>query len=483
MSADNRSKAESVIVGMAKLPASLVAARCAFQEPVIEAPQDAEVFECELEVIDGVATLRLSETRVPGNPGVQGYGPGAGVANNFDTNRTYRPYAARGLGRNFGLYHQTYLDSDAYQRGLSKIVEGLTTGHWYVEPVTCADADTQYLADMQALYVQDVLFGIQGGWDKHVLEALYALVAGFAPFVRVTDGFGQIRALSFRYPSQVEGWLTNVEQSELLGAKFGNAGGQGSDTYIVSADNLLLYQFNAVGNNWEGISPLRGVLKYAKMLELFIQIEACAAEKYGCPVTYVERPVGQYDKSADDAVVEMLDSFVATDNAVILLPGGYKITVASPAGQVPDFEPIKRYLNEQIAMALTAEGALVGLNGVGAYNVAEMKDAQALRTLIFYAKFICSAINGTNVPYNGVVAQIVENLADPELRTRFRGRLPKLRWALSAEQDETSVEQVISAKSAGLLTWSDEDEAWLRKRLKLPARLANTETMTQGGTP
>lgn len=454
-----------------RLPQALVEARKAFHARVIDELPDGEVFEMELVVDAGVATLQLKDGKrtPPGNPGVQGYGPGGGVANNFDHKPTYRPYNARGLNRNFGLYHQTYLDSAAYQRGLGKIVEGLTTGHWYVEPVSCADEYTQRLADVQAEQVQKVLFGIEGGWSKHVLEALYAYIAGFAPFIRVTDGFGQLRGLSFRYPSQVNRWYTNPQESELLGVEFGAASG-GTDTYRIAAHELLLYQVNAVGNNWEGISPLRGVLKYAKMYELFLQIEACAAEKYGCPVTFVERPTGQYDKSSDDAVVAMLDAFVATDNAVLLLPGGYKVTVASPTGQVPDFEPIKRYLNEQIALALTAEGALVGLNGQGAYNLAEMKDTQALRTLAYYARWIADAINGTGLAYNGVIAGIVAHLPHERLREHFHGELPKLRWSLSAEQDETSVEQVISAKVAGLITWTPEDETWLRARLKLTTR-------------
>lgn len=461
------------------LPASLVRAREEFQAPLVDVSPLSEDLECELTVVDGVATLRLMEV-APGSPGVQGYAPGGGVANNFDEKRTYHPYSARGLNRNFGLYHQTYLDSAAYQRGLAKIYEGLTTGHWYVEPVVCQDVETQELADLQALCVQTILFGIQGGWSKHVQEALYALVAGFAPFIRVTDGFGQLKGLSFRYPSQVHRWFTNRSQSELLGVEFYNAAqDEAGTTYKISASDLLLYQFNAVGNNWEGISPLRGVLKYAKMYDLFLQIEACAAEKYGCPVTFVERPVGQYDRADDARVTAMLDAFVATDNAVLLLPGGYKVTVASPQGQVPDFEPIKRYLNEQIAMALTAEGALVGMNGVGSYNMAEIKDAQALRTLVFYAKFITDAINGTNVPFNGIIAHIVENLPDDLLRMRINGELPRLRWSLSAEQDTTSVEQIISAKTAGLLTWSEEDEAMLRRKLKLPARVASSTGVAQ----
>lgn len=468
----------------AKLPAALIEARSRFDAPIVEpVPASSEVLDIELDKSGDTPVLRLSE-RVPGNAGVQGYGPGGGVANNFDRKPTYAPYRARGMSRDFGLYHQAYLDSAAYQRGLSKIVEGLTTGFWSVEAVACHDEETQELADLQALYVQDILFGISGGWSKHVLEALQVLVYGFAPFCRVTDAFGQLKKLSFRYPSQIYRWITDEHESEFIAAEFYNGSRETSDgvTYVKAAGELLVYQFNAVGNNFEGISPMRGVLKFMMAYDLLQQLEMCAAEKFGCPVTFVERPPGAYDKVDDDRLIEVLDAFTAADNAVILLPGGYKVTVASPAGQIPDFEPAKRYLDEQIALALTAEGMLVGLSGVGAYNVAEMKDEQALRTLAFYAKFIADAINGTNVPHNGVIEQIVDHLAVPELRTKFTGKLPKLRWSLSPEQDDTPVDQIVSAKTGGLLTWSPEDEDMLRKRLKLRARVrANTSAASQQG--
>lgn len=466
------------IVALQAQPPSLVAAKEAFSAPLLDGVPAFSTLDLELVVKDGIATLTLSEAKAaPGSPGVTGYGTGGvgGTATNFDQKPAYRPYAARGLGHNFGLYHQTYLDSAAYQRGVAKITEGLTTGYWSVKPVTCEDEETQQLADRQAKAVKAVLDGLEGGWSKHVREVLYGLlVPGFAPFIRVVDGFHQLRALSFRYPSQVARWITTENQADLIGVEFTNLSQDSTgNTYKVVAHDLLLYQFNAIGNNFEGISPLRGVLKFCKAFDLFVQIEAAAAEKFGAPVTFVERPVGQYDAVDDDRVVELLDAFVATDNAILLLPGGYKVTVASPVGQVPDFEPVKRYLDEQIALALTAEGSLVGMNGVGSYSMAEMKDTQALRTLAYYAKAICEVVNGTNVPYTGIIEHIVDHFADPLITEHFDGQLPKLEWSLSPEQDDDGaqvVDKVIAAKNAGMITWEPDDEVWLRTKLKMSAR-------------
>lgn len=438
--------------------------------PLSEVSQPRHEFELKLSD-DGytlTADLRLADA--VGNAGIQGYSTG-GVANNADRKQAFRPYLARGMGRDFGLYHQAFLDSSAYSKAWDKIVQGLVTGHWAVTPAVCKDPDAQAIADIQAAYVAEVLFGIDGGWTNHVREALYALIGGFAPFVRECDGFGQLRGLSFRYPSQVSKWLTNSQESRLLGISFFNGAHGAGSTYEVMAQDLLLYQHNAMGNNWEGISPMRTVFKYIMGHELFEQLELAAAEKYGTPVTFVERPTGVgADAADDDALAEVLDAMVATDNPVILLPNGYKVTIASPTGQVPDFEPVKRYLDEQIASVLTAEGALVGMNGMGSYSMAEIKDDQALRTLFYYAANLCEVLNGCGRrAYTGVVDHILAFCPDPELQTPAEGLLPKVTWSLSASQDDANVDQVMAAKTAGLLTWGESDEVWLREKLKLPA--------------
>lgn len=447
--------------------------------PGDEDVDDGEILELCAELVTDEAgkkgvILRLAERSaselepVPGSAGVTGYRSG-GVATNLDKNRTFRPYRARGIGRDFGLYHQAFLECESYQDAWSKIYQGLSTGYWWVKPVTCEDKAVQRRADAQAKAVERVLFGIRGGWKGHVRESLYKMIGGFAPFIRELDGWGQLVALSFRYPSQVQRWITDPSEAELLGIEFRSSNAEAP--YRVPAASLLLYQHMAIGNNWEGISPMRAVVKFMQWHDLFCQLESCAAEKYGAPVTFIERPEGKSDASDDDALLEILDAMVATDDPVILLPGGYKVTVASPAGQVPDFEPIKRYYDEKIKEVLSAEGSLVGMNGMGSYSMAEIKDDQALRSLFYYSGEICDVINGQNTPYTGVIGPIVAALIDPELNEPIEGQLPQLCWALSPEQDETGVDQVLSALSAGALkSWSDEDEDWLRTKFKMPAR-------------
>jgi hypothetical protein len=410
--------------------------------------------------VDGTGELRLADER--GSAGMTGYrGYMGGTATNKDYNHEYRPLLARGSYQRHGLFHQAWLESPAYQRAWSTIVEGLTTGHWYVEAATDDEAAIQ-----QAREVERVLFGLDGGWERHVEEALYFLVTGHAAFIRVTDGMGQLRKLAFRFSHTISGWVTDEAERDLIAVRFSQPSG---GDYVVLASDLVLYQIRALGNDWEGISPMRTAYKFIQAHQLFCQLEALAAEKYGAPWLWTEAPAGVPTSDADEGVLtEILDAAVASDNPIIEMPNGYKLNITSPAGQMPDFEPAKRYCDEQIATILKAEGSLVGLNGTGSYAMAEVKDDQQIRSLWYYAQLICRVINGEGArPYTGVIRQIVDVLGGA-----IAGSYPRLCWRVSASEQEASVEAVLGAKASGALDWTQGDEAWLRGKLKMPARVA-----------
>ena len=460
----------------------------ALEEPeLIELTDKYETREAALELSLAERKLKtlslvLSEERGSGPSGLTGYRY-TGYATNRDRDREFLPNRARGINRDLGLFHQAYVDSAAYGKSLSKIVEGLTTSHWWVKP---ADVDSTNpilvrRAARQAVAVQKALFGLEGGWSKHIGEALYGmLVPGFAPFLRIYDERGRLRELSFRYPSTVSRWLTDDNQNRILGIEFSGVDSAGRYTRL--SHELLLYQYRSVGNDFEGLSPMRAVYKYIQAHKLFSQLEGVAAEKYGAPLTTVERPAEGSDKADDDALLADLDDMLATDNPIILLPNGYKVTLSSPDGQMPDLEPAKRYCDEQVTMSLTAEGSLIGLNGKGAYNLADVKDDQQLRTLAYYAKLICDVINGLNTPHTGVIRDLVMGLDDSELDHPLApDTWPTLCWSLAPDQDDGLLDRAISAFEKGILTKTEADEDWIRSQLKLPSLAHNRQA--EAGAP
>ena len=417
----------------------------------------------DLVIKDSEGELRLADVGAErGSAGITGY-RGGRIAINRDYNPEYAPYRARGHYQRHGLYHQAWLESPAYRRGWNTIVEGLVTGHWSVRPGKGQDSPE---AQAMAALTEAVLFGIDGGWHRHVEEALYCLVAGVAAFIRVVDGTGQLRKLAFRFTHTIAGWITDADERDLVGVAFTQPS---AGDYAVLASDLVLYQVCALGNDFEGISPMRTVYKFIQAHQLFSRLEALAAEKYGAPWIWAESPPSNASSDADaDELVSILDAAVAEDNPILMLPNGVSLQITSPAGQMPDFEPAKRYCDEQIATVLKAEGALVGLNGMGSYSMAEIKDDQQIRSLWYYAQLICRVVNGEGArAYTGIIRQIVDHLGGP-----VGGVYPELTWAAAAEaEEETVVESILAAKQAGALTWGEAEEDWLRSRLKMPARV------------
>jgi hypothetical protein len=415
--------------------------------------------------------LRLADAdTTQGSAGLSGYW-GGGVATNKDQNPLYSPFRARGLAYNLGLYHQTFLESDAFRNAWRRIVEGIQTGFWFVEPARISNQD---YAKAQAAHIESLLFNLDRGWSQHVQEALYLLVAGFAPFVIEYDGLGQVASLNFRFPSQVSKWVTDKSESRVVGIEF--AGTSTSGAYFKSAADLVIYQLHALGNDFEGMSPLRAVYRYIQIHQLVAQLEAVAAEKYGGGIMWVEKPVGApMSKDQDAALSEALDELEAADNPVITMPSGFRLNLISPSGTMPNMEPIKRYCDERIKEALDSAGSLVGLNGGGgSYALAEVKDKQELRSLGYYAGLICDVLNsGSRVAYTGLIRYMVDHSPYPCVD----GQYPRVAWLPAQPQkEEGAIESVVGAAAAGLLSWGADDEDWLRERLGLPVRtLADDE--------
>ena len=87
---------------------------------VLELDNVSVAYEIEGDTIE----LSLSEgDSEQGSAGLTGY-KGLGYAVNKDANVTYSPTRARGAGRNLGMYHQAFLESQAFQDGWGKIEQG-----------------------------------------------------------------------------------------------------------------------------------------------------------------------------------------------------------------------------------------------------------------------------------------------------------------------------------------------------------------------
>lgn len=388
-----------------------------------------------------------------------------GINNDKDKKWNYRPFNGRGLRTDYGVFHQALLDELQIMRPWSDIHNALRSGDWWVEP---PDEERQERADD----LQRALFDIHGGWDKFLIEAAYAFITGFVLFEEVFSLEDlTIDKLAFRQPKQVLEWILDEHNRDLVAIRLTRGDTSGGDYYL-PASAVLLINVNAVGNDFEGISPLRPVIKYVLAKEMFDRLEARAGEKWGMPVFVLSQADNEKAADEDETALftNILDALAAEDAAVIELPDGKTFELISPQGVMPSFTELKRYCDEQIAMSLQGEGTLLGMQGNGSRALAEVADNRVLRSTPAYAKVICAAINGARgTTYKGTLRKLERlRFGEPE-----DGKWCELRFSLDRNgRDSEWFAQLTQAKSANLLTWEAEDEEQLREEMNLRKRAA-----------
>jgi hypothetical protein len=427
--------------------------------------EDLRLDEIERAELAHLIPLHTDEQSTSG----EGYGPG-GLARYKETKPLYQPLVARGNVTRHGLYEELWRQEVQIQRPWADIYDALVAGEWYVD---APDAARQRQADWCA----DALFGIVGGWEQFVLNALYSLITGFALFETVySPRTLAIDKLAFRYSKQVTHWVMDADERELIAVRL-DAPSTQRGPIDLPAHAVLLITHHGFGLDFEGNSPLRPVAQYAAQKAMFARLEQLAGEKYGIPILQLVASDASAHAAPDAGLTaELLDKMAAEDMVVIEMVDGRRIELVSPMGSMPSFEPIKRYCDEQMALAYRGEGNLLGLSGVGSYALAEVADSKAIRAALPQARRICSAINGSRgTPYTGVIRKMIDARYGPPPD----GSYPELKWTLSRDDRPAGwVAEIGSAVQAGLLKWTPDDERAVREHLGLAADAVTDLTLS-----
>jgi hypothetical protein len=342
------------------------------------------------------------------------------------------PYAVRGMSSNPGLYEELWRSEPLVRDSVSSYQELLAEGHWEVHVPSEAPPKVQAFAKWH----ERKLMNIDGGWPAFIDSASSFLIFGFALHEIVWGADNDrpfIEKLAFREQSTVSGWIVE-DGRDLMGVRF-EAGGQYAKNYTIPKSKLLLNNVAARGLNYEGVPPLRAVVRYIQLKQILVQCAGAAAEKYGCPVTYIRTDKDFLDKlpgfAPDDADISAttraMTSMRAAELGVFELPDGVIAEIQAPPGQMPDLLDLIRYVDEQIAAVYSNEGGLLGLSSaVGSYALGEVKERETLRTIPAYARRISEPIS------NLLRALAIEEFGEleyyPKLVFRFDGLRDKGRF-------------------------------------------------------
>jgi len=425
-------------------------------------------YQVKTAVLDDKGELHTDEI------GTSGVRYSAGLPTSEDKNYYFRPVLARGRGYDHGLYHSLFLSSTTYRRSWGNIAEGLATGLWSVKPATREGWDEAEVeqAKEQARFCGDALLRhLEGGWKQFLREWMYCLIAGCSIFERIYhppghEKAGAIRKLAFRYPSQVHEWILDEYDRDLVGVLFDHEGRR----YFLPARALLIESWDRFGTNFEGISPLRSVARWIELLNLLLQLQGLAAEKYGVPWVAASRksrpdtgiPVDGVDRH--EQLQAILDDALAEDAPVIGLPDDTEVVILVGPGSMPDFEPIIRLCIERIAEILRAEGSLIGVGSTGAYAARESAVGDLVRFVPYFAGLVCETINGAN---NTAFTGVIKDMVDARFGGPIDGLYPELSFSVSSEADAARYQKINESIQAGSIHATAETENIQRAELGL----------------
>lgn len=301
---------------------------------------------------------------------------------------------------------------------------------------------------------------LQGGLGNHIREALTFLPFGFSLHEIVwsrVDNYVIAGKLAPRGQDTVSQWLLAAN------GDFEGFVQQAAPRYslvTIPGEKLLLYRFRPERNNPEGRSILRSAwlpYYYAKNL---MQIEAIGIERDLAGLPVIKLPEGadtnEGDTNSDASkAAQVVRNIRQDEQAGIVLPYGWELELLSSGGsrQFDTDKIISRYESRMLMSAL-AQFLILGQDGVGSFSLS--KDQTDLFTM---------SVNAT--------ADIITDTLQAQLLPRlmrlngYDAEGLKLTHSLAGDTDLVSLADFLQ-KVNPLITWTVQDEMWLRQAAGLP---------------
>jgi hypothetical protein len=297
-------------------------------------------------------------------------------------------------------------------------------------------------------------------WNDFITEALTMLPFGFSLFeicYERKDSAVLWRKFAprgqdtiYRWNFDETGGLTGVAQ-------------QAAPTYKVielPIDKLLLFRTRVERGNPEGRSILRTAwipYYYAKHI---MQVEAIGIERDLAGMPVITLPSGastdENDPNSDASKAAQVVRNIRNDEqAGLVLPPGWEAELMSTGGSRQfDTDKIVRRYESRMLMSALAQFIMLGQDGVG--SLALSKDM---------SDFFTMAVNAVA----DIIAETFTKYAIPRLLSLngYDAEGVCLEHTPAGDVDVTALVDAIQ-KAGGNITWSAEDELWLRQLIGMP---------------
>lgn len=301
-------------------------------------------------------------------------------------------------------------------------------------------------------------------FDKHLEQALYALIFGHMFFEQVyevgADGREHLRKLAPRWPGTVtrinvadDGGLESIEQSA------SGTDRKRATTPKIPVNRLVAYCFDDIGGQWYGRSILRPAYKNWVIKDELLRLELNTLDRNGMGVPVYTGSEFTNDPDGDlERGQEIVEGFRSGENSGASIPAGAKLDVKGTSGQLVSPREAIAYHDNMMARSVMAH--VLNLDGKGgAYALASTQNDLLVQSLQTMAEWV------QDVATQHVIEDLVR-VAFPE----HDGLMPQLVFDPIASKKEITpgdLAQLLNSKAI----FSDKDlEEDLRRRYTLPPK-------------
>lgn len=325
--------------------------------------------------------------------------------------------------------------------------------------------------DPRAEFVRAALDGMTTDWHDHISECLTMLPFGWAFFetiYRREGGRLVWDALAIRGQDTLYRW--EIDQR---GRVVGMVQTANLQTVTIPTDKGILYRTRIERGNPEGRSILRGCwlpYYYAKNLR---SLEAIGLERFGAGLPVITLPEGASTDSGtgSDAskAAQMVRNVRQDEQAGLVLPSGWQFDFKAASGGLPEFDTVIRRYESRMLMTSLAQFLALGQDRVGSQALS--KDQSD-----FF-----------NMSVNSIADTIARTFTAQAIRpllalNGFDPEGVRMEHSPAGDADLASYGAFLQ-QVGGLLTWTPDDEAWLRGLARMPELDQDTAAESEAETP
>lgn len=362
-------------------------------------------------------------------------------------NARLQPVTVRGSYGTPGLYEELYRVDPGIHKHLNETTSLVCSATYEPQVPEGADKWTKEIVERTHRAIRN--HGRGRGYRKFLRHAASVNRYGFAPFelrwAVEEDGFVRPWDALYRDVSSVYEWVFDERQTRLLGCIFRAVSSGGAptvyalprgDTYETA--RLLVANIGDLGNNVEGCPPLRPTVGLRRLKELILQLYGLAWQLHGTPLAVLAlelidnamaaaAKIGTKEHKAEiQTAITRIEGRRSRQNTVIPLPPGSRLEYVSPQSSLPDIQSILSYIDHQIALAFSNEGAMLGTQ-TGSYALASAKENSFLRSAPAYAESVAEAHD------EWLAMSLAINHPDPDSIEEW----PRYGWRFAGTQDSS----------------------------------------------